>query len=104
MAILEINQDNFETEVLNSSTAVVVDFYATWCGPCRMLSPILEELSNEMKNIKFASVNVDESSSLAEKYGIFSIPCIIIFKDGKEFKRNIGFVPKEEIQNFLGEI
>ena len=103
MAVLEISKENFDSEVINSSHVTVVDFYATWCGPCRMLSPILEELSNEKENVKFVSVDVDEAGELAEKYGVQSIPCVVIFKDGKEYTRSIGFRPKEDFENLLGE-
>ena len=79
----------------------VVDFWASWCGPCKMFSPIFDEVSNEYSNINFYKVNVDENREIAKKYGIMSIPTIILFKDGKEIKRNIGFLSKEEFKNFL---
>ena len=79
----------------------VVDFWASWCGPCKMFSPIFDEVSNEYSNINFYKVNVDENREIAKKYGIMSIPTIILFKDGKEIKRNIGFLSKEEFKSFL---
>ena len=77
---------------------VLVDFYANWCGPCRMLSPELEKISDEIKILK---VNVDEHQDLAKYYGVMSIPCIILFEDGKEIKRNIGFMPEGKLREFI---
>ena len=91
--VKEINSDNFN-EVLESSEIVLVDFYANWCNPCKMLGPIMEEIANDYKVYK---VNVDESSDLAQQYGIMSIPCVIVFKDGKDISRSIGLKSKEEI-------
>lgn len=76
---------------------VLVDFYANWCGPCKMLSPILEKL----EGIKVLKVNVDENIELARKYGVMSIPCLILFEKGKELKRNVGFIPEEKIKEFI---
>lgn len=76
---------------------VLVDFYANWCGPCKMLSPILEKL----EGIKVLKVNVDENIELARKYGVMSIPCLILFEKGKEIKRNVGFIPEEKIKEFI---
>ena len=103
MTIIEINKENYKKEVLECEKAVLIDFYANWCGPCRMLRPILEEVAIENNNIKFASVNVDEESELAKEYNIFSIPCLIIIKEGKEVKRNTGLVSKEELEDIIGE-
>ena len=77
---------------------VLVDFYANWCGPCKMLGPVLEKVSDEIKVLK---VNVDENQDLARKYGVMSIPCIILFDNGKEVKRNIGFIPENKIREFI---
>ena len=77
---------------------VLVDFYANWCGPCRMLSPELEKISDEIKILK---VNVDENQDLAKYYGVMSIPCVILFEDGKEIKRNIGFMPEGKLREFI---
>lgn len=76
---------------------VLVDFYANWCGPCKMLSPILEKLDE----IKVLKVNVDENPELARKYGVMSIPCLILFDEGKELKRNVGFIPEEKLKEFI---
>ena len=89
-----IKSSEFEEEVLKSKEIVLVDFYADWCGPCKMLSPILEEIADEHNIYK---VNVDDEEELAYKYGIMSIPCVIAFKDGKEVKRSIGFVEKDSL-------
>ena len=89
-----INSEEFKKDVLTSKEKVLVDFYADWCGPCRMLGPILDELSNDHKVFK---INVDNEPELAQSYGIMSIPCMIVFKDGKEVNRLIGLHSKSEI-------
>lgn len=99
MSTLKITSENFEKEVLNSEKPVVVDFYADWCGPCKMMGPIIDELANENNNIKVGKVNVDDNQNLAVKYDIMSIPTIIIFKNGDISKRFIGVTSKEEILN-----
>ena len=98
MAVVEINKDNFDDEVINYKGVVLVDFYANWCGPCKMLRPILEELSSK---VKIVSVDVDNNDRLAMSYGISSIPCVIKFNDGKEGTRSIGFKTKEEIMEMI---
>ena len=103
MAVIEVNNSNFENEVLNSKTTVLADFYADWCGPCRMLRPTLEELADENKDCKFVSINIDEQDELADEYNISSIPCLVLFKNGAEVARSIGFKPKEMLEDFLGE-
>lgn len=100
MEIIEVNKENFENEVLNTSK-VLVDFNADWCGPCRMLKPILEELASET-NYKIVSVNIDAEEELAIKYNVASIPCLVLFEDGKEVNRSIGLRPKDEIEKMLG--
>ncbi|MBI4452790.1 thioredoxin [Candidatus Woesearchaeota archaeon] len=87
----EISKDNFESEVLQSKMPVLVDFWAPWCGPCRMVGPILEKLSKEYTaKLKFSKLNVDDNQEIAAKYDVRGIPCMIIFKDGKEIDRIIG--------------
>lgn len=98
--IKELTKNNFEEEVLKSDKKVLVDFNADWCGPCRMLRPILEELTNESYDI--VSVNIDEEDVLAEEYNVSSIPCLVVFENGKEVNRSIGLIPKEEIEKLLG--
>ena len=94
----KINNDEFKTEVLESRGVVFVDFYADWCGPCKMLGPVMDEIS---ENNTVYKVNVDEEGELASKYGVMSIPCVILFKDGKELSRSIGLKTKEEILDMI---
>ena len=94
---------DFESEVLKSDKKVLVDFYAEWCGPCRMLSPIIEELKEERKDIKVISIDVDEEDLLAEEYNVSSIPCLVVFENGKEVNRSVGFQSKDSINEMLGE-
>lgn len=99
----EINKGNFKEEVLNSKTPVVADFWAPWCGPCRMLSPVLEEVARKYENIKFVKINTDENSELAADFSITSIPTLIFFKDGKEIKRSVGVISQKELENKIKE-
>ena len=103
MAVVHITEDQFEAEVLKSDVPVFVDFFATWCGPCKMMAPILEQLSNEKSDVKFAAIDVDEAEGLAIKYGISSIPCMIYFKNGEEADRLVGAVPKQKIEEVVCE-
>ena len=97
-AIKNCNENDFENEVLKSNLPVIVDFWAEWCGPCKMLTPILEELSNEMKNeINVVKVNLDENQDLAMKYSIRSIPTLLLFKEGNLVDTKVGLLPKSEI-------
>ena len=97
-AIKNCNENDFENEVLKSNLPVIVDFWAEWCGPCKMLTPILEELSNEMKNeINIVKVNLDENQDLAMKYSIRSIPTLLLFKEGNLIDTKVGLLPKNEI-------
>lgn len=93
-----INKDEFKTLVLESKEPVLVDFYADWCGPCKMLAPIMDEISEEYTVYK---INVDNEDELAFQYGIMSIPCVIAFKDGKEIDRSVGLTDKETLLNML---
>lgn len=102
MSVITVKKNNFESEVLKSKKKVLVDFNAKWCGPCKMMGPIIEELSEEKKDIKFVSIDVDEEEELAESYGVSSIPCLVLFDNGKEVSRNIGFMPKDELENAIG--
>jgi len=97
MSVVKIENGNFEKEVLNSDKTVVVDFYADWCGPCKMMAPVIDELANENSNIKVCKVNVDDNRELAINYNIMSIPTIIIFKNGNIGKKFIGFTSKDDI-------
>ena len=97
-AIKNCNENDFEKEVLKSNLPVIVDFWAEWCGPCKMLTPILEELSHEMKNeINVVKVNLDENQDLAMKYSIRSIPTLLLFKEGNLVDTKVGLLPKNEI-------
>ena len=102
MSVNAFNEENFEEEVIKSEGNVLVDFYADWCGPCKIMSPIIDEIAEErIANLKVGKVNVDDSQDLAEKYGIMSIPTILIFKNGELFKTFIGVASKDEIKNAL---
>jgi thioredoxin 1 len=95
MATVKIDGNNFQSDVLGASEPVVVDFWAEWCGPCKMISPALEEISNEMEGkVKIAKVNVDENQDLAVQYGVRSIPMLLMFKDGEIADQMIGAAPK----------
>lgn len=101
MSVLKITSNNFEEEVLNSDKTTIIDFYADWCGPCKMMSPIINSIAEENNNIKVGKLNVDEAQSIAIKYNVMSIPTIIIFKNGREYKRFVGVTNKENILNVL---
>ena len=103
MGIINITKDNYETEVIKSKQTVLVDFNANWCGPCRMLAPVLEDLSENNDKIKVVSVNIDDEEDLAKEYNIFSIPCLVLIKDGKEVNRSVGLISKSELEKFIGE-
>ena len=97
MAVVTITLENFEAEVIKSEKTVLVDFWASWCGPCRMLSPIVDEIAEERTDIKVGKVNVDEQEELAMRFGIMSIPTLIVFKNGEAIKKAMGVQPKAAI-------
>ncbi len=104
MNIVKITQSNFESEVLNSNQSVLLDFWASWCGPCRMLAPVLEEVAEERPDVKIGKVNVDEEESLASQFGISSIPALIVIKDGKIVAESVGYKPKAQVLALLSEV
>ena len=102
MAEIKITNDNFQSEVIKSEKPVLIDFFATWCGPCRMVAPIIEEIANERDDVKVGKVNVDDEGELASAFGIVSIPTIVLIKNGKVEGKLVGYHPKEEILELLG--
>jgi len=101
MATITITDDNFDTEVMASDKPVLLDFWASWCGPCQMVSPTIEEISNEVPTVKVGKVNVDEQPGLAAKYGVMSIPTIMVLKQGEVVNSLVGAWPKENILQAL---
>ena len=97
MAVINITLENFEAEVIKSEKTLLVDFWAPWCGPCRMLSPVVDEIGEERTDIKVGKVNVDEQEELAMRFGIMSIPTLIVFKNGEAVKKTLGVQPKAAI-------
>lgn len=103
MAAIHINDENFESEVIKADKPVLVDFFAAWCGPCKMIAPVIEELADEYEGkAKICKVDVDEAPETAQKYGIQSIPTIILFKDGEVAEQKIGMATKEDLEDLLG--
>ena len=101
MSAIHINKANFHNEVLNSEKPVLLDFYAPWCGPCRMVVPIVEEIAKERADIKVGKINVDEEFELANQFGVFSIPSLVVLKEGKVVQQSVGAKPKQAILAML---
>jgi len=103
MSVIKLTSDNFDSVTKNPDKPVLVDFWAPWCGPCKMMGPIIEELSGQMDDVVFAKVNVDEEPALAIGYGVASIPTLILFENGAQVDKMVGFRPKESVVEFLGK-
>ena len=101
MKVLHINKDNFHEEVLNSDKPVLLDFFASWCGPCRMVAPILDEIAEEREDIKVCKVDIDEQPELASQYRIMSVPTLMVLKDGHVVEQSLGAKPKHQILAML---
>lgn len=101
MAVIKLTTDTFDQEVLQAGQTVLVDFYADWCGPCKMMGPVVEELSSEQTDVKVCKINIDEEMAVAQKYGVMSIPTFIAFKNGEISGKQIGAVPKSKLQELV---
>lgn len=102
MSVVNLNEKNFEEEVLKSDKTILIDFWASWCGPCKMMSPVVDEIAEEMNGtVKVCKINIDEEQNLAVKYNVMSIPTFVAIKAGKEIGRTIGVQDKEEIKKLL---
>ena len=101
MSVLHVNTNDFDSVVKQSSKTVLVDFWASWCGPCRMIAPVLEEVAAERPDVKVCKVNVDEEQELAISYGVSSIPTLLVFKNGQVVKQSVGAIPKQKILEML---
>ena len=99
--VLDVNRDNFDKEVLNFDGRVLVDFWAEWCGPCMMLSPLVDEVSDELDDVKFCKVNCDEARDLALEYGIMTIPNLLLFENGELINQSVGYIEKQDIIDFV---
>jgi thioredoxin 1 len=102
MSVINVTKENFEAEVLKSDVPVLADFNAGWCGPCRAMKPMLDELAEGNSAYKIVSIDIDAEDELADEYDISSIPCVILFKNGAEAERSIGLVPKEALEDLIG--
>lgn len=101
--VIEVNQENFEEEVLKSDKKVLIDFYAIWCGPCKIAAPILEEVAEENDDIKVVEIDVDKSEQLVYKYNVSAMPTLVVIENGKEVNRSVGIMPKDKILELCGK-
>ena len=102
MAVIEITSENFEAEVVKSDKPVLLDFWAPWCGPCRMLSPIVDEIAEERDDIKVGKINVDEQSELAAQFNVMSIPMLVVMENGEITNTSVGYKPKKDVLKIIG--
>ncbi len=101
MDIITITKDNFQAEVIEAKGTVLIDFWASWCGPCRMLSPIVDQVAEEHPDIKVSKINVDEEPELASQFDVMSIPMLVVFKDGQKVNESVGLIPKEKVEELI---
>ena len=101
MSVMNITSENFEQEIMGSDRPVLLDFWASWCGPCRMLSPLVDEIAEERSDVKVCKINVDEEQELASEFGVMSIPTLMVFRNGKTENTSVGVVPKAKILEML---
>ena len=102
MSVITITKDNFQEEVLRSDKPVLIDFWAAWCGPCRMVSPLVDEIAEERSDIKVGKINVDEQPELAQQFDVMSIPTLVVYKNGQKVNEAVGLMPKEQVESLLG--
>ena len=103
MAVTKITNENFETEVLQSDKHVLIDFFATWCGPCKMLSPVVDSIAEEHPEIKICKIDIDEEPSLTERFGIMSVPTLVVMKNGEIVRTSVGFKSRDAVLSLLAE-
>jgi len=101
MSVINVTKDNFKTEIMESDKPVLLDFYAAWCGPCRMVSPIIDEIAEETETVKVGKINVDDQPELARAFGVMSIPTLVVVKDGKIVNKTVGARPKAAIKAMI---
>ena len=101
MSVITLTNSSFEKEVMNSEKPVLIDFYADWCGPCKMLSPIVEQVASENTNVKVVKINIDDEQDLAINYGVMSIPTLVVIKNGQETDRVVGLIEKSEVEKLI---
>ena len=103
MSVTALTKETFESEVLKASKPVLVDFWASWCGPCKMLSPMIDQVAEELSDVKVCKINIDDQPELAQKFGVMSIPTLLVFENGKVTKTSVGLIPKPRILELLGK-